>query len=528
MSENLDENGAPVTEGQEAGPSGSGRRKFIYLALGLVVALVLAGAAVMLLALSKEQPTVQVENENVASRAAAPGADTSEAADAPASAADEPTMTPGPGTATGDETFGADAQVAGSPEILGRIAFINGNGRLGTVLPNGDELRLLAQPGRFYQFPAWSPTNELLAAIGSDFEESGVYVTTGPNSEDLREVYADQELSPIYLYWSPTGEEVSFIALNPDGLALHLAPADGSSDSQVITTAPGSFFWDWLPDAERVLIHTGFRAQEGDDTRTAFVPVGGDGSVSEVEEDGFFQAPVVSADGRHYALGDTVPGGGQWLKVWNIDEEQPRRAIPHQGAISMGWSPTRNVLAYTSPVRPARTFYGPLNLLDVETGAIEVLVPQRVVAFFWSPDGRFIAYLTVSQHVEPEEEGPGLDETSPEASLPPGKRPQAAIRRARVLNLQEQRLLLDLHVADVESGQSRLLYTFEPTDIFVNQFLPFSDQYALSHRLWSPDSKAIVMASSDAAGREQIVVVPLDRSQPTPVAEGNIAFWSHQ
>lgn len=48
-------------------------------------------------------------------------------------------------------------------------------------------------------------------------------------------------------------------------------------------------------------------------------------------------------------------------------------------------------------------------------------------------------------------------------------------------------LRLNLWCVNVESGEQHLITTFEPADLFVNQFLPFFDQYALSHRIWSPD-----------------------------------------
>ena len=61
----------------------------------------------------------------------------------------------------------------------------------------------------------------------------------------------------------------------------------------------------------------------------------------------------------------------------------------------------------------------------------------------------------------------------------------------------------------------------------MNQFLPFFDQYALSHRLWSPDSEALVLPVK-RAGVSEITVVPIDGAQPVTLAAGEIAFWSWQ
>ncbi len=64
-------------------------------------------------------------------------------------------------------------------------------------------------------------------------------------------------------------------------------------------------------------------------------------------------------------------------------------------------------------------------------------------------------------------------------------------------------------------------------DHFVNELLPYFDQYALSHSLWSPDSRAILLPLVSAAGRDQLVVVPADGSDARAIADGDSGFWSH-
>lgn len=41
---------------------------------------------------------------------------------------------------------------------LNRIAYIDLEGRLFTVAPDGTDARLLSESNRVFQFPAWSPT----------------------------------------------------------------------------------------------------------------------------------------------------------------------------------------------------------------------------------------------------------------------------------------------------------------------------------------------------------------------------------
>jgi TolB protein len=86
-------------------------------------------------------------------------------------------------------------------------------------------------------------------------------------------------------------------------------------------------------------------------------------------------------------------------------------------------------------------------------------------------------------------------------------------------------------VVDIETGDKQLITTFEPVDIFVNQFLPFFDQYAKSHRIWSPDSNALVLPMlgfrNTGEPTAYVHVVSTDWRVPKRViAEGLMAFWS--
>jgi len=105
-----------------------------------------------------------------------------------------------------------------------------------------------------------------------------------------------------------------------------------------------------------------------------------------------------------------------------------------------------------------------------------------------------------------------------------GGRPFSKVQRPAQ---RESRIGLGLSVVDVDSGESRLLTVFEPTNLFVNQFLPFFDQYALSHRVWSPDSQALVLPMKHE-GDNFILVVPADGGEPAVIAHGVAAFWSQQ
>jgi TolB protein len=146
------------------------------------------------------------------------------------------------------------------------------------------------------------------------------------------------------------------------------------------------------------------------------------------------------------------------------------------------------------------------------TGESEVLSQQVVLAFFWSPDGRKIAYFTLG-------------------SLP-GDGVQALVRpdNTRVRSkprVQHPELKLDVWVVDLVDRKPLRIATFVPSDTFLTQFLPYFDQYALSHRIWSPSSDALVIPMVRDGG-SKIVIVPINGEDSRSIAVGTVAFWSHQ
>jgi TolB protein len=62
--------------------------------------------------------------------------------------------------------------------------------------------------------------------------------------------------------------------------------------------------------------------------------------------------------------------------------------------------------------------------------------------------------------------------------------------------------------------------------LFVNQVLPFFDQYALSHRFWSPDGATIALPLVGAGDVTELVVIPADGGEPRTVAVAEMGAWS--
>jgi hypothetical protein len=170
---------------------------------------------------------------------------------------------------------------------------------------------------------------------------------------------------------------------------------------------------------------------------------------------------------------------------------------------ALGWSPAGDQLAYSNSPVSIGLPVGPLELIDVGSGTTRPLVDGPVVAWFWAPDGRTLAVLRFRV---------------------PGDG-QVAAAGGRLLAATD-RLALRLLFVDVASGTIRFGREVRLSDLVLAQFLPFADQYARSHRVWSPASDAIVLPLQDETGSSHITIVPADGSPERRIADGVAAFWS--
>jgi len=140
---------------------------------------------------------------------------------------------------------------------------------------------------------------------------------------------------------------------------------------------------------------------------------------------------------------------------------------------------------------------GELNVVDTETDK-KVSAGENVIAFFWSPDGKKIAYFVPFVNTP---EGSSADQSNGQ-------------------------LFLQLSMLDVETGESKELFTYRPTQQF-SSILPYFDQYHQSNTIWSPDNNNLVLSFLDTEGNPGIAVVAASgQLEPRLLAEGYLAFWS--
>jgi Tol biopolymer transport system component len=142
-----------------------------------------------------------------------------------------------------------------------------------------------------------------------------------------------------------------------------------------------------------------------------------------------------------------------------------------------------------------------VDLADPSAPAVSEVQAEQVAGFFWSPDGKQLAYF-VPALARPEE---GQPTPAPEAGQGP--------------------IYLQMHVAQVRSGQSKLVSTFRPSEQFLNLLFTF-DQYQRSATIWSPDSQYLVVPATDGQQHGLFIVPASGAFEPRFLTEGVLAFWS--
>lgn len=414
--------------------------------------------------------------------------------------------------AVGSGGFLVQTPVNVTPAAVPHLAVVDADGRLSTIDGQGGAITPYPATDVRFTFPAWSADGEHIAAIGAGTDGTGVYVFRARGedaaSADPTIIYRSLDRPPFYLYWTPDGEHVTFLTTEPDGLSLRIAPIDGSAQASIVR-AGAPMYWDFV-DAARLLVHSGTTAPDG-----FFGEVGLDGAQVDgsARATGVFRAPAVSGDDRFRAyLGAGDGAIGEVVRESRDGSGTTRIRV--FGPAAMGFSPTGDELAFVAPDQLTAGNLplpvGPLRILDVGASEPRTLLEGSCVAFFWSPDGAVIAVLRL--------DSPG--DTVVEAVA------REAVARAAVARAELAGLSMRLTFVDAANGSIRSDRLVQVSELFVNQVLPFFDQYALSHRFWSPDATEIVLPLASDDDITRLVAIPADGSDARLLAPAELGFWS--
>jgi dipeptidyl aminopeptidase/acylaminoacyl peptidase len=415
-----------------------------------------------------------------------------------------------------------DMQVPQSPLLstlerkAGLISYIGADGNLYISDQAGGNLKKLTEdavipeaqgePLLYYQYPTWSRDGSQLAFMGvsADGQQTRSKVMIANLDDDsVNEIYTSESEHPVYMNWSPDNANLSFISTTVSGQTLILQSIPSAGGERTILDTGSPYYWSWAPDGSTMIVHAGGAAASSPE-HLAFLKV--DPASETITEHGLdtplaaFQAPAWSADGSRIAWARSSEEKNE-IVVTDANGENHQTVGAFVNKTAFAWSPDGTRLAYIDGQQAldAGTI-GPLHVVDMETSE-ELVQDENIIAFFWSPSGEELAYFILLQ-----------SQAEGNAS---GESPQAAAQ-----------YVLNLHVLDVTSRESRELFTYRPTQQFLS-ILPYFDQYHQSATIWSPDNNNLVLSFLGQSGSPGIAIVAASGNlEPRLLAQGYLAFWS--
>jgi dipeptidyl aminopeptidase/acylaminoacyl peptidase len=384
----------------------------------------------------------------------------------------------------------------------GQLAYIGRDGNVYVTSADGassfavtdDATAAPEHTGLSYHRVSWSPMGQLAFASvlrSGDMAQGNLYVVDAPG-EPVRQVGQSDEHFIIYIYWSPMPcpaqpdcRRLAYLIEEDEGIALRLVELAADRIENRLLGLGQPFYFSWLANGQRMVWHTGGTHLFNPEARLRLydLELGREELVDHPP--GSFLAPAWS------------PQGDGWLGVSaeslrRFGHEQPLTlTTPTHNHIVFSWSPSGDRIAYAVGLGPDELIYGPLHIFDLESGeTMRITAPSfRLVSFFWSPDGQKIAYLKQGA-------------------------PDAAWWQWRAYDLtrDEDRGF----TAFVPSAQMRFI---------MSSF----NQYAQSHRFWSPDSRYLAYADRDSVLVERVWLIDTWANKwadPIFISEGTVGIWS--
>lgn len=384
----------------------------------------------------------------------------------------------------------------------GLLAYVGTDGNLYVVDPatgstaqvTDDGSSAGTERGIFHAGMAWSRTGELaFARTDRETSRSALFVTR-PGSGKTTSIAEGGQL--IYASWSPATCEAlacSRLAVIRDadgrpggGVALKVHGfATSSAGEPVLEDEASQIYFAWSERGDRIVRHLLQRRQSLDEVDIER------GLTRRLEvSPGPFFAPSFSRGRLVYALAD---GDGDELAV----SISAKAVVVHvsRDARRVAFAPSPDGLRLAVAVRrgPQETpeaAFDPVRIVDLASGEITAGGPTTLwtKAFYWSPDGKRLAYLTwIDSDV-------------------------SAFNQWRIF--------------DVRDATDTGLAAFQPTAAF-GTLTAFFDQFSQSHSLWSPDGRYLAYAAI-RAGKPQVWLLDT-RARPSRrvlIADGVAAAFS--
>ncbi|MBN9390309.1 MAG: PD40 domain-containing protein [Chloroflexi bacterium] len=490
------------------------------------------------LATSAPTPSAASPAASTAANASAGSADGSQPTSTPVIVNTPVAATPAPATSAAGTTRAASATVRPTATPLptlqapqgytGKLALLGPDNALYILKFDGSQPVVAlgsatappsaTQDGEVIEWPTWSKDGSKLAAMSLNIKSGQVATTdvvvTDGNGKNPVKVQEGDATPPVFISWSPDGNLLSVLGQGAGGsqLELHLLDTSKSSATTKPTdrkVAEGSaIYTGWSPDSQQLLIHTSTSSNTSALALLAAKDSQAQPTALKVTPS-LFRSPAFSADGSRRAFSVTnSTTGNEDIVIQDKDGNDAGKLDSGGKNANFSWSPTGTNLAFGIANPSSQGLYKGISLVTVDPTATAPttltatqVVTEDVAAFFWSPDGKKLAYVT--------------------------------------LNDTGDMLLWKLY--DTTTKKSSTITEWFPSENW-GQLITFFDQYAQSNSVWSPDSKALVFAglskddytalvesgATDSL-QPQVYILPVDGTNagiPQAVGYGSLAFWS--
>lgn len=401
------------------------------------------------------------------------------------------------------------------PALPGKIAYTGTDHNVYVIShENGSrETRGLtadASPMRRYQWPTWS-TDGRLAYFCCDARYMRgqmlleAYISRDASAEG-KLIYAQDNEALTYAYWSPADcsdgnacRDLAVLVSRPSRpFKVEVIRDDARQPSSRSVGSGVPFYFSWSPDGTRLagqINNEQFRVYDIGASGDSRALIGAPGRMQAPQWSPLDDRVLVAALNDDNLTSDIEVLDGDSINVLQDAVE---------GIVALSWSPDGQYIAYSVLSRERGSV---LVVIDAQTGdLVSVARAGLIVGFFWSPDSQKIAYVT-----------PSFSE---------------GVNAATVSTVAQQgTVVLQWHVLTVATEAVESLAAFVPTGDMV-YLLTYFDQFAQSHRLWSPDSRFLVYAEQAANSNGQITVLDTAAAGTVTyatyaIAQGNMGVWSY-
>ena len=364
-----------------------------------------------------------------------------------------------------------------------------------------------------FTWPTWSPDGKKLVFSGLVPDVNGdqqvILYEYDTITEQRRRIHVGEPgfagLLAVgvihYPMWSPDSQQVAFIAVTrKSGLTLFLDDLGESPEAEYVLNE-GPLWMSWSSDSVHLIVHR--------EDRLFLVNTADTVVVTEMDVQSFAYRVaawkpkesvvtfVTAVRGSPFKVQQASVAGGKMGTPSLIREVSPIAAfLWSRDGGHLAVADSSKLISYDGSRIPV---YSELKILESVNYAERGAIIDNILAYFWSPDGSKIAYV----------------------SIPDG------------------RSSLRWILYDVNTGGRTQLVDFVPSSDQLTMF-SFFDQYAYSHSLWSPDSRYLVFAGSLSGGGVTVSmsghpghtgshVFTVDTGptlEVTTVAEGVLGLWS--